>query len=270
MGLAGWRRSVEEAWFFIDSVDEAKLASVKFDRVVRSIAEGIHGAEERCHIFLSGRVTDWEPRRDFEVLKKWLSTSSGVASKPEPMPELLRILRSEHRPKGDDPAREVPFIAIMAPLDRERVHRFAEAAGIPQVEQFLKAVDDADLWHFARRPLDLDWLVRSWKTEARLGTLSEMVDRSITERLFSAFVGCGIGWSMPLQARLQAVQTHAHIGRFRPIEALASQNRRFFSKLLDQRGYATVSNAAGSGRVHVHDGGDLSQHPANTSPAQLA
>jgi hypothetical protein len=182
--LTAWRKKVDHAWFFIDSVDEAKVAGVKFERVVRKLAEGVHGAEERCHIFLSGRVTDWEARRDAEMLKKWLSISS-VVSKAEPTPEeeLLRIIRSERKPKEEAPADEEPFIAIMAQLDRERVSLFAEAAGIPHVEQFLKAIDDADLWHFARRPLDLDWLVRFWQSEGRLGTLLEMVERSIAERL---------------------------------------------------------------------------------------
>jgi hypothetical protein len=51
------------------------------------------------------------------------------------------------------------------------------------MEQFLNTIDNANLWHFARRPLDLDWLVRFWSTEGRLRTLREMVERSITERL---------------------------------------------------------------------------------------
>ncbi|HYI96083.1 MAG TPA: hypothetical protein VEX68_21245 [Bryobacteraceae bacterium] len=185
--LAAWRQGVDDAWFFIDSVDEAKVAGIKFERVVRKLAEGVHGAEERCHILLSGRVTDWEPRRDLEALKKWLPVSSVISkSEPTPEQELLRILRNERKPKEEPPPNETPFVAIMAQLDRERVRLFAEAAGVPQTEQFLRAIDDADLWHFARRPLDLDWLVRFWQAERRLGTLQEMVERSISERLKEA------------------------------------------------------------------------------------
>lgn len=182
--VAAWRQGVDDAWFFMDSVDEAKVAGIKFERVVRRLSEGIHGAEERCHIFLSGRVTDWKPRRDLEALKRWLPVSS-VILKPEPTPEqeLLRIIRNERKPKEETPPNEVPFVAIMAPLDRDRVRLFAEAAGAPHMEQFLNAIDDANLWHFARRPLDLDWLVRFWQEEGRLGTLQEMVERSVTERL---------------------------------------------------------------------------------------
>ena len=83
----------------------------------------------------------------------------------------------KHRPTRNRSLRS------MAQLDRERVRLFAEAAGIPQRDQFLNAIDDADLWHFARRPLDLDWLVRFWQSEGRFGTLLEMVERSVAERL---------------------------------------------------------------------------------------
>lgn len=182
--LAEWRRAPDDAWFFIDSVDEAKVAGIKFERVVRKCAEGIYGAEERCHIYLSGRVTDWEPRKDIEALKKWLPVSS-VVSKPEPTAEeeLLRIIRGQRKQKEEPPPNEKPFVAIMAQLDRDRVRIFADAARVPETEQFLKAIDEADLWHFARRPLDLDWLVRFWSVEGRLGTLQEMVEGSIGERL---------------------------------------------------------------------------------------
>ncbi len=182
--LSQWRKAVDDAWFFIDSVDEAKVAGIKFERVARKLSDGIHGAEERCHVFLSCRVTDWHPQRDREALKRWLPVSS-VIRMPEPTPEdeLLRIIRSEPNPNQEGPPNEEPFIAIMAQLDPERVRLFAKAKGVSQIEQFLKAIDDADLWHFARRPLDLDWLVRLWQAEGRMGTLQEMVGLSINERL---------------------------------------------------------------------------------------
>ena len=67
--LAAWRTSNEAAWFFIDSVDEAKLSGVRLEKAVRRLGDGIVGAERRAHIVLSGRLTDWEFRRDLERLK---------------------------------------------------------------------------------------------------------------------------------------------------------------------------------------------------------
>ena len=71
----------------------------------------------------------------------------------------------------------------MMPLDRERVRLFAEGKRTADLDAFLDAVDGGDLWHFAARPLDLDWLVRFWQAKRRLGSLAEMVEQSITERL---------------------------------------------------------------------------------------
>jgi hypothetical protein len=53
--LTAWRESSDPAWFFIDSVDEAKLDGVRLERALRQIADGIHGAEGRAHLLLSGR-----------------------------------------------------------------------------------------------------------------------------------------------------------------------------------------------------------------------
>ena len=58
-GLAAWRASTDDAWFFIDSVDEAKSSKVRLEKVLRRLADGIYGSEERAHIILSGRITDW-------------------------------------------------------------------------------------------------------------------------------------------------------------------------------------------------------------------
>lgn len=182
--LDAWRRGTEEAWFFLDSIDEAKVGGIKFERVVRNVADGIHGAEDRCFVFLSGRATDWELQRDSESLKRWLLAPSAI-SKPRVTPEeeLLQIVRNERTASENSPSVEEPFVGVMGQLDRERVRVFAKARETARTEEFLKAIDDADLWHFASRPLDLDWLVRFWQSQGRLGSLRDMVERSIAERL---------------------------------------------------------------------------------------
>jgi len=182
--LCTWHISTGDAWFFVDSVDEAKSRGIRLERVVRRLADGIAGAEQRAHIILSGRISDWEFRKDLMSLKTWLPVSSKV-SKPEGTgeEELLRIIRQQRRPDEAPPALETPFVAGLAPLDRKRVRLFAQGKSAQNLDQFLETIEAANLWHFARRPLDLDWLVRFWQSEGRLGSLAEMVERSTTERL---------------------------------------------------------------------------------------
>ncbi len=184
--LAAWRASKEDAWFFIDSVDEAKAEGVRFKTVVRRLADGIDVARSRAHVILSGRITDWEFRKDLESLTYGLPILPDEEYRPAKTPEeeLLRIIRQEQR-KENQPSPEGPFVALMAPLDRERIRLFAERKGIPNLDSFLKQIEAANLWHFAQRPLDLEWLVSFWQNEKRLrlGLFAEMVERSVTERL---------------------------------------------------------------------------------------
>jgi hypothetical protein len=181
--LAAWRASADDAWFFVDSVDEAKSSGIRLEKVVRRLADGILNAEPRAHIILSGRITDWEFRKDLDSLNKWLPISSEARPAVTPEDELLKVIRNERRRDDLTASSELPFIAIMLPLNRDRVRLFAQGMSAPNVDGFLDAVEAANLWHFARRPLDLDWLVRFWQSQGRLGSLSEMVERSVMERL---------------------------------------------------------------------------------------
>jgi hypothetical protein len=66
--LATWRDSHQDGWFFVDSIDEAKLSGVRLERAIRRLGEGIIGAERRAHVILAGRLTDWEFRRDLKLV----------------------------------------------------------------------------------------------------------------------------------------------------------------------------------------------------------
>jgi hypothetical protein len=183
VSFTAWHASIDDAWFFLDSVDEAKSRGIRLERAVRRLADAIRGAEERAHIVLSGRITDWEFRRDLKSLNEWLSVSiRDVTPGKTPEEELLRIIRQEQRGEKE-PNPEQPFVGIMLPLDRERIRLFADAKGTPDLNKFLERIEAADLWHFASRPLDLDWLVKFWQSEGRLGSLAEMIERSVSERL---------------------------------------------------------------------------------------
>jgi hypothetical protein len=182
--LVAWRKSEKVGWFFIDSVDEAKRHDVRLERAIRRIADGIVGAGRRAHVILSGRLTDWEFRRDLQRLKDGLPVPNDPNLPPPPTGDelLINALRFERRQEQPDLA-ERPLVVLMAPLDEPRVKSFAAAKGVPNLAEFLAEIDAGNLWHFARRPLDLDWLVDFWRAHQRLGSLSEMLEHSIAARV---------------------------------------------------------------------------------------
>jgi hypothetical protein len=182
--LAAWRASEEPAWFFLDSIDEAKLDNVRLERALARLAEAITGAEARVHIVLAGRHTDWEFRRDLKRLEEALPgpTFGRTVAPPNPSELLVKVIRHEEiRPAKIE--REAPVVVVLVPLDATGVRLFASGKGAPNLDSFLSAIDEGNLWQFARRPLDLDWLVQFWITNNRLGSLAEMLANSLTERL---------------------------------------------------------------------------------------
>ena len=63
---------------------------------------------------------------------------------PSPKEEFVGALGSE-RTRAANEQVDAPLVVLMAPLDRERVRRFAAGNGVGRVDQFVAAIDDADL-----------------------------------------------------------------------------------------------------------------------------
>ncbi|TCA32753.1 hypothetical protein E0H70_10390 [Rhizobium leguminosarum bv. viciae] len=190
LGTAEWRRfeqwqsTAEPCWLFLDSVDEAKRADFALLDILNDVADAIEGFSTRIHIVLSGRVSDWEFKRDLKTLLERIPLPPPD-EKLEPVnadQELISAVRNE-RPKKDPEPAERPLVVVMAALDRARVETFARAKGITDVDRLFDQLDRQNLWSFARRPTDLDWLAGYWRTHGRFGSLQEMLDVSIAERL---------------------------------------------------------------------------------------
>jgi hypothetical protein len=185
--LTAWITSDKPAWFFIGSVDEAKLSKIQLRTALRKIADGIAPGLRRAHMVLSGRITDWEFRADLDRFTELLPVPGDPAKLGPPSAEAIlgRALRGDYRNKGYAAVErgEPPLVVLMAPLDEPRVRTFAAAHGIGDSDPFIQAIAAADLWFLARRPLDLQWLVVYWKRHGRFGALTAMIEASLQERL---------------------------------------------------------------------------------------
>ena len=181
--LDAWRKSDEPGWFFIDSIDEAKLDNIRLERALRQIADGIAGNEGRAHVVLSGRHTDWEFARDARQLNDELPLPRENLAEPVPPLETLirRVLRHEDPPEPTPT--ETSVIVVMAPLDAHKVRTYAAAKNVPELDALIAAIQAANMWEFAQRPLDLDWILRYWRSHGRLGSFIEMIETSLRERV---------------------------------------------------------------------------------------
>jgi len=181
--LDAWRACNEPGYFFVDSIDEAKLDNIRLERALRQLADGLAGAEGRAHVVLSGRHTDWEFSRDARRLNEELPLPNTSLAEPLPSLETLirRVLSHEARPK---PAPvETPLIVVMAPLSVEQVRTYVSARNVPNLDGLMAAISAANFQELSRRPLDLDWIARYWRTNGRLGGFTAMIEASLRERL---------------------------------------------------------------------------------------
>jgi|GEM_PF-1151910 len=178
--LAAWRSSDADAWFFLDSIDEAKKARVRLRKALEAIAQGLKGNEGRAYLVLSGRHSDWDFRSDLALVAELLKVPQDKAH-TDPVPEISdsSFEGIEDEEEASEEAREEPEVLVMLPLDEARVRKFAQAQGIVGIDPFLAELQRNDLMGLARRPLDLGWLVEYWIEKQRFGTLAEMLQLSL-------------------------------------------------------------------------------------------
>ena len=176
-----WKASDNPAWFFVDSVDEGRLKDVALTSALGQIADLITGAERRAHIVLSSRYSDWDFEADFADFAQILQVAPETVPEP-PSEEILRHAL-KNSPLPEPVAPEPPVVYLMVPLDEPKVRLFAKGSDIRDVDAFVSAIEAGDLWRFARRPRDLEWMADYWRSHKALGTLAEMYEASLSARL---------------------------------------------------------------------------------------
>jgi len=161
-----WERGSQTTWFFLDSVDEAKIRrQTDFYTALDKVVVAIGGAMDRARVFISSRISEWQPETDRqEVLARF-----GTA-------------RTRNRQATEESAGGALIVRI-DPLERERVRTFAERRGIENPDQFLAELDNHSAWEFARRPLDVLDLAAFWMANRRLGSLTEIIEHDVTTKL---------------------------------------------------------------------------------------
>lgn len=167
-----WLQSTEEAWFFLDSIDEARLENPRvFEKALRKFARGIRSGAHRAHIILSSRPYSWRPREDRRLLNQIL-----------PFAEL----KAEEKSGTDDSSsdsKSALTLYSLRPLDVNRIRKFSEDRQANDVNRLLQEIERADLWSLAERPFDLEGILAKWDDDGFLGGRLELLRHNIDRRL---------------------------------------------------------------------------------------
>lgn len=168
-----WQASQQEATFFLDSVDEAKLKSPKaFQDALNAFVKGLGSAVARSRVVVSCRYYEWRASTDKQEFMRRFSIPIKNTSNR----------RRVFRPNAND---EPPLLSIvqLAPLDAERIKALATHRNVPDITGFMAAIAIHNLWDFAGRPKDVENLVTYWQDNRRFGTRTEMIEYDISHKL---------------------------------------------------------------------------------------
>ncbi|MCG9542313.1 hypothetical protein L1D37_00815 [Vibrio sp. Isolate33] len=166
-----WLNSTSEAWFFLDSVDEARLASPRaFEKAIRQFAKGIKKCAHRAHIYVSSRPYSWRPKEDRRLMDEWLFLPSSS--------EVHKVEENEAVK-----AQSSLKVYTLRHLDEERVRRFCMTRSVKDIDRLINEIARTNLWSLAERPFDLDGILAKWAEGSELGGRLDLLRHNIIKRL---------------------------------------------------------------------------------------
>lgn len=166
-----WLQSTSEAWFFLDSIDEARLENPRsFEKALRRFATYIHDAAHRAHIYLSSRPYAWRPKDDSGLLDEILFLSTPAESE-------------ESREERNFVSSSALTFYTLRPLDEDRIRRFSVARETQHIDRLLLEIERGNLWSLAERPFDLEAILAKWVDDEALGGRLELLRHNIDKRL---------------------------------------------------------------------------------------
>jgi nucleoside phosphorylase len=202
--LKAWLAGSARGYFFLDALDEARLNGQRFQTALRKLERGLSAAAKRSTILISCRVTDWRAQADREAIATALFPDLEVGAPTEPDRTEQTCARNETDtldadldgdgwadakseatpPEPISPA-PVPLVTVyaLAPLDERQIKLLAENLGITDSVRFIEAARRASAHAYLERPRDVEWLAAYWLQRGEFGTLTELVENDVQEKL---------------------------------------------------------------------------------------
>lgn len=190
-----WLASSDEAWFFLDSVDELRLTEHRaFEDAMRAFATRIASGRQRAHVYISSRPYAWRSALDRAMIEELLPFAPqeeeevGDDNLPDADPGEYRLVDDDDGADAPEQPDTLPGsqlrLYILAPLDEADVRLFARHNGVTEVASFIDALNRGKLMQIARLPFDLQDLIQAWLADpealtSRLAVLDGSIKRQI-------------------------------------------------------------------------------------------
>jgi hypothetical protein len=179
-----WLSGQSKATFFLDAVDEAKLdKTLDFEKALKNFRRSLGNRLCDAKIFISSRISAWRPEAD-KLLVETCLAHAPIRAKAQRSKNLssrsndqkVSTLRSTSSPTLID-------VYAICPLSKESIISLCISSDLESPDSFLEALDRSYAWEFARRPLDVSFLIRNWKHSGEIGDLTEILESTVRELL---------------------------------------------------------------------------------------
>lgn len=187
-----WLHGTDEAWFFLDSVDEVRLTRPRaFEDAMHAFGRRIRNARHRAHVYISSRPYAWRMSLDrmlieevlpFEQLQLERGLDADDADSEDAIEGGIAIDEGEHGQALSSALR----LYMLAPLDTADIKRFAEQSGVADPSAFIDELERRALLTLAQLPFDLADLIATWLEAAQLESRLDVLQSSIARQLADA------------------------------------------------------------------------------------
>ena len=171
-----WMNSQEEAWFFLDSVDEARLDNPRdFEKAIKRFSSRIKSAARRAHIFITSRPYAWRAKYDRELLERYLPFKKPISEEVGGRSDISREIEAGRSIEPDSALQ----VYLLDPLDEKGIRDFASYREVPQIDRMILELRRANLMSVAARPFDLEGILIKWEADQKLGDRLELLQNNI-------------------------------------------------------------------------------------------
>ena len=136
-----WLSSPDDAWFYLDSIDEARLDDPRtFAKAIRQFARKIRAAQHRAHIVISSRPYAWRSHTDYAMVQKYLPYARQKTKVVETVDadELTEevLEHVEETSEADGGLR----VYVLNDLTETDIRAFAEARGVADADRLVEDI----------------------------------------------------------------------------------------------------------------------------------
>jgi hypothetical protein len=190
-----WRASPsDDSFFFLDALDELKLRDGTLRKAVKSVAKAIQPHTHRASVIVSCRPSDWKSHIDHQELRVFCASkepkTAAVSEDAEAVflsivskDEYADDAKDTYSDQGDSVNRSDLQILTLLPLSKPEIKAFAEKHSPQHATAFQSHIEDNDLWHLYRLPVEIMDCLDQIEEGQNLGRLDDQVSYGVRKRL---------------------------------------------------------------------------------------